>query len=366
MARSPSLKKKVTKATGNIVNSKYMGDEPLSKGDAPDDIMYLKTLNWYNTMCTKVEAREYLETYFKANGRVAEIKTLRSVPDSRVPDQAAWVARMLTRGVKLKDRSVNKMNELLEQSYHYAEAPKVARAAVVISVQDRIREKVSDFLADFELQLQEQGIVISMYELLQSKQLPPSLANHVAAFFRPIAAEANEVLKKSCDPQLKEGYRNYTTAELKARAAFYNGVLADCARYASNNKKQRTVRKKKAVAPEKKLKTFKFQPESKEYKVVSISPEKILAAEELVTFNTKYKVLTVFYAPDRGKLSVKGTTITDYDQARSQSYRIGRKTEERVEIALKGGKRAFAKMLGTLTPCKLQERTNEYTILLRV
>ena len=111
---------------------------------------------------------------------------------------------------------------------------------------------------------------------------------------------------------------------------------------------------------------FRSQKESKEFKVVSINPEKMLGADELVTFNTKYKLLTVFAALDRSGLSVKGTTVTNYDETKSKSYRIGRKTEESVEVALRGGKRAMSKMLDSLKTCNLQHRINENTILLRV
>jgi hypothetical protein len=58
--------------------------------------------------------------------------------------------------------------------------------------------------------------------------------------------------------------------------------------------------------------------------------------------------------------------MTGYDEAKSKSYRLGRKTEEHLETALRGGKRAFAKMLGTLKECGLQHRINENTILLKV
>jgi hypothetical protein len=201
---------------------------------------------------------------------------------------------------------------------------------------------------------------------MQRKQLPSSLANKVAEFYKPIAEEAGELIKKDCDPGLREGYTNYTMAQLKQRAAFYESILADCARHASNAKKQKAVRKKKVVTADKKLKNLKYQKESKEFKVVSINPEKMLGAGELVTFNTKYKLLTVFNALDRSGLGIKGTTVTNYDEEKSKSYRIGRKTEENVEVALRGGKRAMSKMLESLKTCPLQLRINENTILLRI
>jgi hypothetical protein len=370
MARQPSLKKKLTKTTGDLVNSKHLGDEPLFT-ETPSDLQYMQALTWYNIMCTKSDARNYLETYLKNTGRNATIKTLRRVPDVRISDHAAWIARMLSRGSKLTDRSRNKMEDLLQASLKFAEGPKPEKKALAhpqptISIQDRIKDKVSDFIGEFEESIDREGLTLSMYDWMQRKQLPSSLADKVAEFYKPIAEEAREVLMSDCDPQLKEGYRNYTMAQLKQRAAFYESILADCARHASNAKKQKVVRKKKTVTADKKLKHLKYQKESKEFKVVSINPEKMLGAAELVTFNTKYKLLTVFTALDRSGLSVKGTTITNYDEGKTKSYRIGRKTEEHVETALRGGKRAFSKMLDSLKECPLQHRINENTILLRI
>jgi hypothetical protein len=370
MARKQSLKKRVSKTAGDLVNSKHLGDEPLFT-ETPTDLQYMQALTWYNIMRSKSDARTYLETYLKNVGRNTTIKTLRRVPDVRISDHAAWIARMLSRGCKLTERSKDKMESLLQSSLQFAEGPKPEKKALAhpqqtFSVQDRIRDKVSDFIAEFEVSIDRDGWTLSMYDCMQRKQLPSSLANKVAEFYKPIAKEAADLLKSDCDPDLREGYSSYSKAQLKQRAAFYESILADCARHASNAKKQKVVRKKKVVTADKNLKHLKYQKESKEYKVVSINPEKFLGAEELVTFNTKYKLLTVFTALDRAGLGVKGTTMINYDEAKSKSYRIGRKTEECVETALRGGKRVFAKMLTSLKECNLQHRINENTILLRI
>jgi len=370
MARSLSLKKKVTKTTGNIVNSKHMGDEPFHKGYEPSDLEYSRALTWYNMMCVRSDARDYLEVYLKNNGRTGEIKTLRRVPDIRVSEHAAWIARMLTRGVVLTQRSRDKMEELLQASYRFAEEPKPAKVEITeqpkATIQDRMRDKVSDFIGQFEEAIDKDGYTLSMYEWLQKHQIPAMLANKVAEFYKPIMTEIAEVTKRNADPQLKEGYRNYTPAKLKQMAAFYASIITDCQRHADNNKKQRVVRKKKVVSVDKKLKGFKHQIESKEFKVVSINPEKIIGAEELFTFNTKYRTLTRFIAAERSSLDVKGTTIINYDEGKSKTYRVGRKTEEHVATALRGGKRALNAMLESLNTCNLQHRINENTILLRI
>lgn len=367
-------KKKVTagKSVQYIADIRHMGEEPDLKGKFLDERLLSRTFNWYNYMCTRVQAREYIEAYLKANKRVGDLKVLKKVADVWIIPQAGWLARIVARGGILSDVYVQRLELRLTEIFAKAEiktevpAEEKKPAAVVISIQDRVKDKVSNFIAEFEKAIDEEGWTLSMYDWLQNKEIPANLANKVAEFYKPIAEEAAELISKKCNPSLKEGYATYTADQLKRRAAFYQGILADCARHSGNVKKQRVVRKKKVVTIDKKLKSFKFQKESPEFKVVSINPEKIVGAEELVTFNTRYKLLTHFVAAGNKGLDVKGTTILHYDEEKSKTYHIGRKTEEHLETALRGGKRAFAKMIGSLKTTTTQHRINENTILLKV
>jgi hypothetical protein len=354
-----------------ISDLKYMGDEPNLKDQTLDEKMLARAFNWYNYMCTRKQARDYIEAYLKANKRISEVKLLQRVSDPWISPQAAWFARLAMRGTILNSFYKARFEQRLTEMFETAEAVLEEKESkkpegTAVSIQDRIKDKVSDFIAEFEKAIDNEGWTLSMYQWMQSKNLPASLANKVAEFYKPISDEAQELIKKGCDAQLKEGYSTYTAEQLKMRAAFYKSIMDDCARYAQNTKTQRVVRKKKVVTPDKKLKNFKHQKESTEFKVVSIDPAKLLGAEELITFNTKYKLLTHFIAVDRTGLDVKGTTIINCDESKSKTYRLGRKTSENIEIALRGGKRAFAKMLIGLKTANLQLRINENTILLKV
>lgn len=367
---SKPKKVRAGKTAQHIADLKYMGDEPDVKGKIINDVDLTRAFNWYNYMCSRVDAREYLEAYLKANKRVNDIKTLKRVPETWVNLQAGWFARILSRGGILSEVYTSKLELRIKEMFVKAasktetieedkkpELPKV-------NVQDRVKDKVSEFIGEFDEAIDKNGWTLSMYDWLQQKQIPANQAKIVAEFFRPIAEEAALLISRNADPGLKEGYSSYTSAQLKQRAAFYAGILADCDRHASNKKP--VVRKKKVVTADKKLKSFKFQKESKEFKVVSINPEKVLGADELITFNARYKTLTHFVAVDKSGLDVKGTTILNYDEEKSKSYRIGRNTEAHIETALRGGKRAFAKMIASLKTCTLQHRINENTILLKV
>ena len=372
-AKSLKTKKiKASKVAQQLADMKHMGDEPDYNGKAIDSgVQFAKILNWYNYMCTRSDAREYIETYLKSVGRNADLKELKKVPDAWVNLQAGWTARLLSRGAKgvVKDvfetrlketlaRAGSKVEEITEETIK-EEKPKV-------NVRERVADRASDTIGELDELIDNDGYTIDVYDWLTKKQIPPATAKKIRDFFKPIADEAEELISRGADKQLVEGYNHMTKAEQKQRCAFYTKLISDCERFADVTKKQKAPRKKKPVPVEKKLKDLKFQSESKEYKVASIKPEKIVTASELWTFNTKYKTLNVFRARDAGGLDVKGTTIINYDEKTSKGYRIGRKTEESLAVALSGGKRAVNDLIKKLTECTLQHRSNENTILLRV
>ena len=364
---------RTTKTEQYLINHKYLGEEPDLAGKPIDDVTYAKAMTWYNYMCSREDAREYLDTYLVACGRVKEAKMLHSVSDTRFPVQAAWIARMLSRGASLGNSAAflsSKVSDaILTVDQKSSEKPteEPQKTAKIVNIQDRIKDKVSDFIGEFEEAIDVDGFTLSMYEWLTAKEIPALLASKVADFYRPIAEEAAAVLKRDADDQLLEGYAGMSKEQLRARFAFYAGILADCARFASNTKAMRQPRKPKTIKVDKKIQFVKPLKESKEFKIASIQPEKILGAQELWMLNTKYKTITVFYAIDRGGLDVYRTAITKYDETRSGTYRAGRNTENHIATILSGGKRATTKLLTELKKTdSIQERINENTILMKV
>jgi hypothetical protein len=76
----------------------------------------------------------------------------------------------------------------------------------------------------------------------------------------------------------------------------------------------------------------------------------------------------VFQALDRGGLDVAGTTIKNYNESTTATYRIGsKKSETFLGMVLNGGKRVLAKALNDYKKLDaVQDRINENTILLRI
>lgn len=362
-----------------LADNKYMGDEPEVKDKNRSDLDTLKLLNWYNYMCSRSDARHYIETYLKSKGRINELHALKNVSDNWINLQAGWAARIMSRGglgwessfeLRLRE-TLDRAGSSFEESSEDKKPIEKLAEKTKPNIQDRIMDKASDTIGELDELIDKNGWTINVYDWLTKKQATPVTARKIRDFFKPIADESAELNRaraisaKHVDDQLIEGYSHLTKVQVRDRAAFYAKLIVDCDRFADVAKKQKAPRRKKTVPIEKKLKNLKFQNESKEYKLVSIKPEKIIGAGELWTFNTKYRILTVFYATDAHGLEVKGTTIESYDANKSKTYRIGRNTEQHIALALKGAKRFVHKMLNELKTVSLQQRINENTILLR-
>lgn len=373
-ARRPSLIKpkkqktvRVTRSEQYIVNRKYLGDEPeLKPGYGTSD--FIRALNWYNSMVTAQEAREYICTYLKSKNRISELKTFNKVADNNIPTTAAWIARLMSRDteVSLKDIQFfeTKFADCLKKAV--VEVPDAVPTGTgkVISIQQRVKDKASDIIGDIEAML-DLGEAFSMYDWLKSNEIPSTYSQHIIHHYAPWLQELIEV-RTEPDAQLKEAYRNYTKKQLDARIQLINGILEDCERYADTKKKTKVPRKPRTVSVEKKLKNFKYQKEFNEFKIASVNPEKLIDSQELWTYNTKYKTLTVFRALDRGGLQVKGTAIIGYDESTSMSKRTGHKAEEHVKRVLNSGKLQLRKVTDGLKDAAFTNRITEHVILLRV
>lgn len=359
-------KKRITISEQYLVNHKYMGDEPSPQDKRSANM--LSNINWYNMMCTIDDAREYIRDYLKASNRAADIKKFNKVPDCWVPTTAAWIARMGSRQFSLSEDMSLSVDRLIARSLEHAQQTTIDTsdpAKSTVSIQQRVKEKSYDILAEIE-EMIDQGRDWSLYEWLKKNDIPATYMNPIIMKYSQWLDELIQALEKT-DPQLVEGYKNFTTKQLKNEVLFFHKLIEDAQRYGSVTKKTRAPRKPRPVSIEKKLKSLKYQKEDNQHKIASINPEKIVGAQELWTFNTRSKVITVFRALDRGGLQVKGTSIIGYNEKTSATKKTGRKTEELVKRILSGGKVVLRKLMDEIkTDGNFTNRINDSTILLRV
>lgn len=202
------------------------------------------------------------------------------------------------------------------------------------------------------------GTEFNAYEFFRSREVKPAIVQIIIEKFQ---AELNELLGINSDPELKAAYKNIN---VKATVKFLDGIVSDGDRWIDNQKvgKVRKTRKVR-INPEKKVKSLKFQREDRDLKLLSIPPEKIIGAQELWTYNTKYKHLTHYVARSRAGFTVKGTKLQDFDVDNSIA-KVLRKPEEVLTKVLEKKKKILDGL--STKPIIPTGRINENTILLRV
>jgi hypothetical protein len=378
VAKRPALikrKPKVVRRTRSeayIINKKHMGDEPVFTGPL-SKTDYIGALNWYNYMSETGDSKEYVIEYLVNLGKNDVAKKIKALSDSQIPNTLAWTLRLLSKGYELsadaRDYVKDKLRELVAEASEQKEINDNKEAKPVVSIQDRMRERSHDIIGEIEGLIDDyihNDQAFSLYDWLKTNDIPAAYANTITSKLAPVLSELIEALEGK-DAQLKEGYRGFTKSKLRDLIAFYDSLCEDVSRYAGVAKKTRAPRKPRVQSVEKKLKSFKYQKEDSTFKIASLSPEKIVGAQELWTFNTKYKTLSVFRALDRGGLDVKGASIIKYDEATSVTMRTGRKPEEAIKKVIEGGKLILRKIDQELKHnASLQARISESTILLRV
>jgi hypothetical protein len=112
---------------------------------------------------------------------------------------------------------------------------------------------------------------------------------------------------------------------------------------------------------------LQFKKEDSEYKVASVNPADIVGCTQLWVFNTKTRKVGVYNSIDDAGLSVKGTTIINFNESTSVQKTL-RKPEVSLPELIKAGKVTLRKFLSNINAVEqtLTGRINSDTILVRI
>jgi hypothetical protein len=165
------------------------------------------------------------------------------------------------------------------------------------------------------------------YEYLKSKNLSPQGTSKLISHLEAILKEISLAYRRK-DEYLEESYGNYKRKNLKQYMDFVESLIIhaitwrDQSKLISKANKVESVRKKKTVVPEKVVRSVKYQKDDSEYNLVSVNPVKILGANQLWTYNTIYRQLSVYYAKDDSGLWIKGCSILNYHEENSVQKKL--------------------------------------------
>jgi hypothetical protein len=179
-----------------------------------------------------------------------------------------------------------------------------------------------------------------------------------------------EEIQESLDTdeeQLLEGYGRYSKLQLRKLLSYYDQIINDAVKLSSDAKSNRKTRKRKVKTPEQLVSKIKILEECKEFKLKSEDAKKIIGASQLWVFNIKTRKLGVYHADDAGGLSVKGSTVLNFNTMKSICKTL-RKPEVILPEVVKGGKVFLRNAMADIKAKEkvLTGRLNSDTILVKI
>ena len=362
--------------------TKYIGFEPEWKFQPTSETRvsaFAAAFKWYNYHYGKKDAKEMLCQYLEHNGRKADAKRMRGIPDSQIRITPAWVCRMTLLGLELLeheqcviDEQISEMLKSKQEIRKSQEERDDDTAVQKLTIQDHLREKVSEccgelegMFDDFVVAGAKMSADFSPIKLMRGLNISPNMTGTVSAVWELRLTEFTEVLEGE-DIDLVEGYSHLNKNQLKQCVKFCETVINDCNSYRQLKKVERKPRAKKAVSPERMSSKFKYLKEFDELGLKSESPAKLIGSSEAWLYDTaKRKLIHVMADSHIGTFTVKGSAIVGFD-ALATVQKTLRKPVEQIKLVM-GSKPVARKEFEAIksTETKFTGRGNVNLIILK-
>lgn len=346
-----------------------IGGEPVIHN--PEKVEFVRALNWFNTQWSPDNAKKWIVGYMTKNKYdKSDIQTVSSKIRKVVPT-AASLARLYTNGSTIDPKyhaqikaSIDSVLDLTRPDLDddgnpiIAVTPKMQKPK---SVPTEMLELMDDLIAR---SLAGEKVKVDFYKALMDMKATKWHLDELTKEYASLLSELEELNEKE-DEQLLEAYNHVSWKAVRQTIELLNDMNTQFKQIkAVKASAARKPRAKKAPKIEKIIGRLKYLRENTEYRVGSIDPAKIIGAKYLVTFNTKTRDLTLYYA-NEGGLSVKGTTLTNFDETKSLTKKLRKPMD--VLPAIDTRINAERQFKAIKTEGRVANgRTNDFTILYKV
>ena len=342
-------------------DTKYTGLEPTWRVQPTDDrtSQLSAAFSWYNYFYGKKDAREMLVAYLEHNGRKADVRALKGVPDSAVRLTTAWLCRMSMVGLELTDTETVRLEGYIQEILTAREPEVVVVEAAPVAakpnIQDRLREKVSECAGELDGMFDEfvvNGAKMSAdYKpimVIRGLNVAPQMISDIANLWKHKLAEFETVIEGK-DAQAVEGYSNFSKIQMRNIVKFCEAVINDCGAYVQIKKVERKPRKVKSVPPEKRAAKFKVMLEFAELKLKGLPAASLVDKAEAWLYDTKKRKLIHLVADSHTQaFTVKSNSIIGFSTIETMQKTV-RKPADVVKAVQAAGKPAARKIYKDLT-----------------
>ena len=355
------MKERVLDANELMTGSEPKVQRELSKFEL------VRCLNWYSQNRINKDAQKYASDFFKKKYKIVDIEDILKHKSSTI----GFICRIVSNGATLDPQSSSNfeaiVKEILQEKKQQVTVIQKEEKQTV-SIQDRIKEKVSEIIGDLEGAID--NYILSNFK---DRQSPIGVMNDKAKgvharsvidHFKNQRSNYEEALSSS-DPYVSESWSSYKKSDLKKIVAYIDQIILDANTLIEVNNKTRKPRKRKVKTPDQLVSKLLFCKEFE--KLMSVDPKNIIGASQLWVYNTKYRKLGVYHSADIEGLTVKGSTIQNYREDKSTQKTL-RKPDQILPEVLSGGKIFLRNVLSTIKSVEtnLNGRINKDVILLRI
>jgi hypothetical protein len=332
----------------------------------------MKALNYYNSAHDNKEKRKWVMSFVQKKDAADlakvesdyEFRSLGTVIRLKLRDQ-----RLEPREVKFITSEINRLKNLVKKTSVVKEAkaePKVEKPKATI--QDKIKDAASSHVGEIHGLFDEflvNDVEPDFASYLKSNEVSSQVSKLISPAFKKMKAELEEAYTGK-DKQLVEGYSNIKKVKLRKFIKLIDDLESACNQQVVSAKTVRKPRVRKEKPASVLASKVKYMKEFAELQLKSVNPVSLVGASEAWIYNTKYKKLQVYRALDGQKLSVKGTSLVNYDVSQSSSKTL-RKPESTKDI-LGMAKKTFATFFNKLTTkdASVNGRLNEECVILKV
>jgi hypothetical protein len=344
------------------------GGEPRFTADAVSESKMMQALNWYGQNRDSKQAIKYISDYLKKN----KIKVAADIVN-RQNNTFGFLCRMKNNGAIFSDKHEEKFKSYVDDMLVAKSKPVVEKEEKkpTVSIQDRVAEKVSEMIGELEGSIDDYILsefkkMPAAYGIMHGMNVKGMHAKQISEWAKSRRVQFEEALE-SKDPQIKEGWSNFTKVQLKKLVAYCDQVITDCIKISGEAVASRKPRKRKAKSPDQLVAKIQFLDEDDKYKLKSVSPTQIIGALQLWVFNVKTRKLGVYHALDSQGFGVKGTSLTNFSEMKSVQKTL-RKPEATLPEVVKGAKIYLRNCIESVNSkaSGLTGRLNSDTILLKI
>lgn len=368
------------------------GSAPQWKGKVKDEgyrMAYVKVLNWISaTMNVKAYRKEFVNycgtakinlkkfKEIKEDWRFSNVGTFAWLKNNNWPltdESEEWYAEKMG---ELKERSEEAWKEALAKKRTDARLKKKMPPLLTPAEKEAIKR--DEIHADIDYAYVDQSVFVSAkdavlskdpdftYKILQVAKLKPHSVEIIVSAFQ---AKLDELHLINHDEQVTEGYENFTKSDIVRQRKWLKEIIEQC-QSVVQNKKAKKPRKKKLRTADMIVKNIKFRQADSDLKLESIDPATIVGADSLLIYNTKSRRIGLYRAKDSEGLTVRGTTIKNFNiDLKKSRQKILRKPKEQLTEFRRGTRKRCEVMLDKNIKGKvfsLNGRLNAETILLKV